>query len=232
MAITDNLKMIANNVPQVYDAGIVAGRESEYDTFWDSFQQKGALKDHTYLFSGKGWNDVTFRPKYNFVVTSQYDAQSMFYNCGITDLKAIMDECGVAFDFSQSTGARGVFAEARSITAIPALDLSTCKTIYCLFINCHGLKSVEKLVLSSLCTDFSGAFDGCKALEDITIEGTIARNLDIGDCTALTHDSIMSFINCLADTSTTRTLTLGTTNLGKLTDAEKAIATEKGWTLA
>lgn len=28
------------------------------------------------------------------------------------------------------------------------------------------------------------------------------------------------------------TLTLGTTNLGKLTDSEKAIATEKGWTLA
>ena len=42
-------------------------------------------------------------------------------------------------------------------------------------------------------------------------------------------------INALVDysgTTTTRTLKIGTTNLNKLTDEEKAIATEKGWTLA
>jgi hypothetical protein len=47
----------------------------------------------------------------------------------------------------------------------------------------------------------------------------------------------MSIINTLNDYSTyTGTtvfkVTLGSTNLAKLTDAEKAIATEKGWTLA
>jgi hypothetical protein len=45
----------------------------------------------------------------------------------------------------------------------------------------------------------------------------------------------MNVINILKDYSgsgTTYTLTLGSTNLAKLTDAEKAIATEKGWTLA
>lgn len=35
-----------------------------------------------------------------------------------------------------------------------------------------------------------------------------------------------------ATTTATRTLTLGATNLGKLTDLEKAEATQKGWTLA
>ena len=46
----------------------------------------------------------------------------------------------------------------------------------------------------------------------------------------------MSIINCLKDYSTdtsgtSHTVTLGTTNLAKLTDEQKAIATEKGWSL-
>ena len=46
---------------------------------------------------------------------------------------------------------------------------------------------------------------------------------------------ILSILNCLKDykdSGTTYTVTLGATNLAKLTDAEKAIATQKGWTLA
>ena len=46
------------------------------------------------------------------------------------------------------------------------------------------------------------------------------------------HDSLMSIINNLATVTTTQTLTLGSTNLAKLSSEEKAIATNKGWTLA
>jgi hypothetical protein len=43
----------------------------------------------------------------------------------------------------------------------------------------------------------------------------------------------MSIINALQKkTSGTWTVTLGTTNLNKLDTNEKAIATDKGWTLA
>lgn len=58
-------------------------------------------------------------------------------------------------------------------------------------------------------------------------------DLDLSRCSNLTHDSLMNVINEAADvTSSPKTLTLGTTNLNKLTDDEKAIATNKGWTLA
>ena len=49
--------------------------------------------------------------------------------------------------------------------------------------------------------------------------------------TALTHDSLMSIINNLATVTTTQTLTLGSTNLAKLSSEEKAIAINKGWTV-
>lgn len=42
----------------------------------------------------------------------------------------------------------------------------------------------------------------------------------------------MVVINGLQTVTTKPTLTLGTTNLAKLTDEEKKVATDKGWTLA
>ena len=48
----------------------------------------------------------------------------------------------------------------------------------------------------------------------------------------LTHDSIMVVINGLQTVTTTQRLALGSKNLAKLTEAEKKIATDKGWTLA
>ena len=58
--------------------------------------------------------------------------------------------------------------------------------------------------------------------------------LNLSKCVNLTHDSIMNVIRGLADLTgqTSVTLTLGATNLAKLTDEEKAIATSKNWTLA
>ena len=42
----------------------------------------------------------------------------------------------------------------------------------------------------------------------------------------------MVVINGLQTVTSSQALTLGSTNLAKLTDAEKKVATDKGWTLA
>lgn len=73
------------------------------------------------------------------------------------------------------------------------------------------------------------AFRYANNLKNITIVGEIPFSTRFNDC-PLTHDSLMSIINALKS-GVTQTLTLGTDNLAKLTDTEKAIATEKGWTL-
>jgi len=47
----------------------------------------------------------------------------------------------------------------------------------------------------------------------------------------LTHESLINVLNVIGTVSTAKTLQLGTVNLNKLTAEEKAVATNKGWTL-
>ena len=60
--------------------------------------------------------------------------------------------------------------------------------------------------------------------------------LDISHLTQLEHSSLLLIINGLYDyvgagSSGTRYIKLGATNLAKLSDEDKAIATNKGWTI-
>jgi hypothetical protein len=102
------------------------------------------------------------------------------------------------------------------------------------FYNCKQLVSIEKMILSNAAS-FQNTFAYCTELQNLTIEGVIGKTgFNVSNSTKLTHDSLMSIINALETktSGTTGTVTLGATNLAKLTDAEKAIATQKGWTLA
>lgn len=99
-----------------------------------------------------------------------------------------------------------------------------------IFDKASKLKTIVLLTVKEE-TKFTSAFGGCTSLENLTIGGTIGQNIDLSPC-PLTHDSLMSVIEHLGTVSATRTLTFGTANLAKLTDAEKAIATQKGWELA
>ena len=75
-------------------------------------------------------------------------------------------------------------------------------------------------------------FSYCYNLETIHIIN-INANLDIHYSTKFTREALLEIIgNLKAQTSGTKTLTMGSDNLAKLTDEDKAIATNKGWTLA
>lgn len=129
------------------------------------------------------------------------------------------------------------FYSCASLQKIGELITPKAVSFFCCFQNCTKLHTIEGIDLSSA-KNVNNMFSYCSALENITFNGVIKiSGLNLSPCTALTHDSLMSAINALYDWASeggtsTYTLTLGSTNLGKLTDAEKAIATQKGWTLA
>lgn len=72
----------------------------------------------------------------------------------------------------------------------------------------------------------------------LTFENTIITAIDgnsrLYDGTQLTVESLLSLLNALKDysgTGTTKSLRLSSASIGKLTDAQKAIAINKGWTI-
>lgn len=129
-----------------------------------------------------------------------------------------------------------MFRNCSSLTSIPQLDASNVTSMNSMFLYCKNLTSVPKLDATSL-TSASNMFGSNHSpLDKFTDFGGLTGlkiDLDLSSCPNLTKESLLNVFNEAADvTSSPKTLTLGTTNLNKLTDAEKAIATNKGWVLS
>lgn len=80
-------------------------------------------------------------------------------------------------------------------------------------------------------TSMSGMFSNCNSLKSILMTG-MKESFSISASTEFEESDLVTILNNLATVTSTKTLTMGSTNLAKLTDDEKAIATNKGWTLA
>lgn len=224
--------------------GIEQGKQAEYDAFWDAFQKNGTLDKYQFVFAGNDmydngvWNDTNFKPKYDIILGYGYSGEKVFYGCGVSNIAETLERLGVKFDTTNCGHMYQMFQNTAT-SRIPELNCTNAHTyastygLYYTFAN-SKVKTIDKLIVPEN-LKYEGTFNGCSNLENITFEGVIGNNISFKDCKNLTHTSLMNIINHLKDfsgTTTTRTLTLGTTNLAKLTDTEKAIATNKGWTLA
>ncbi len=254
MALTDKLTAIANAVraklgtEQTYtlselsenvDTVYRKGKQTQTDAFWESAQKTsaGALRtDYSYAFAGAMWNDETYLPKYNIAPSNC--SNMFFHNYEIhSPFKcSAYPNAPITIDTSSSTSFDRFIYDC-VVKAVPTINTTAATRLSSAFSYAVGLETIDKLILKSDGSQtFSSVFQGTTTLENIVIEGTIGQNgFDVSPCTKLTHDSLLSIINALKDysgTTTAKTVTLGATNLAKLTDAEKATATEKGWTLS
>ena len=254
MALTDKLTAIANAVraklgtEQTYtlselsenvDTVYQKGKQTQTDAFWESAQKTsaGALRtDYSYAFAGAMWNDETYLPKYNIAPSNC--SNMFFHNYEIhSPFKcSAYPNAPITIDTSSSTSFDRFIYDC-VVKAVPTINTTAATRLSSAFSYAVGLETIDKLILKSDGSQtFSSVFQGTTTLENIVIEGTIGQNgFDVSPCTKLTHDSLLSIINALKDysgTTTAKTVTLGATNLANLTDAEKAPATEKGWTLS
>ena len=127
----------------------------------------------------------------------------MFYDCESLITAPEMDTSNVCGDKGI-----GTFIYCSSLATIPEYDFRNFTTTDKCFYACGSLTNVGGFVGLKVSTDFSSS-------------------------SLFTHDSLMNIINKVADVNKNpQTLTFGATNLAKLTDEEKAVATNKGWTLA
>ena len=195
----------AEKVEQVYDAG----RQAEYDAFWDAYQENGNRIDYSNAFSGSGWTRETFKPKYD--IPARSNLYMFFYSSGIEgDLDEILREVGITFN-TLAGSSNYAFANTK-FTALGEVDLSgTRNNGGQMFANNKYLKTIRKLIFAETTILAINAFTEASALENITIEGTIACDIDLHWSTLLTEESITNIINHLSDTTSGKTLTLSAT---------------------
>lgn len=166
--IAEKLTTIADNQQKVYDAG----KEAEYNEFWDNFQLNGVRRGYAYAFYSS-WNDSYYNPKYPIITEEQTQrARYMYYFCGITDTKVPIEING-----------RGTITEEA------------------IFSNCKRLKTIRELYINNYGGAYTDWFKECTSLENITIKGKIKNNgFDIHWSTKLTAESIYSIISALSST--------------------------------
>ena len=157
----------------------------------------------------------------------------MFYeNAGLTNINIPTS--------LKNVGSRG-FYNCSSLTSIILPEGVTVIGTN-VFYGCTSLKTVY--LPSSITTAINNCltatsssyylFHNCTALEDVQLGQNWNMSLRLNVSNNLTVNSMVAMFNSLKDLTgdTAKTLTLGSTNLAKLTDEQKAIATNKNWTLA
>lgn len=149
-------------------------------------------------------------------------------------------------DTSHGTNFESMFRSCSKLTTIPELDTSQGTNFSQTFNTCTLLSTLPELDFSSA-QSITNMLVACSSLKDFgglknlglnfnVSAGSGVYNLNLASANKLTHDSLMNVINDLYDIasrgSNPQKLTLGATNLAKLSAAEIAIATNKGWTVS
>ena len=208
-------------------AGEVSGEEWAKRHFWIMYQNSGARETYTYAFSYT-WDDYHFKPLFDI---NAKNVPGMFRECKITDLKGIIEKQGIEFNILASD--ISYFARLSTITRVPEIgkDLINMSNA---FSNCSNLVSIDKLNTSKTAEcNCNNAFTGCPKLEYVEFnEKFNPTSLNLSSAPKIKKECIVSLFNNLTTIKNSKVITLGTTNLNKLTETEKAIATQKGWTLA
>lgn len=153
-------------------------------------------------------------------------AQYLFYNYRGTSVDGLIQYS----DTENVTNMSSMFVNCSKLTSVPLLDTSNVTNMSYMFNFCSSLTSIPSLDTSGV-TDMQGMFANCSNLKSILMTN-IGASFSINSSTKFEREDLLVILNNLKTVTSSKTLTMGATNLAKLTDEDKLIATNKGWTLA
>lgn len=208
MSVAEKLQTIADNQSKVYDAGKTVGKKLWSDNFWDMFfsgrNRPARLYDFSYAFYN--FPEECFYPTMGSQGTISNKikpgfATSMFENFnggGVAfDLTARLEECGVTLDFSTCKYMDSTFKNAY-VTTIPLVDCTAATSLDNTFRSCLAKTIAIKVKAANT---YTGTFDMCSRLVNLTVEGEIGQGGLCLDACPLSKESIISVINALSDTT-------------------------------
>ena len=202
------------------------GMQTEYDRFWDAYQNYGKRAIYSCAFAFDYWNDKTFKPKYDIAITDGY---MMFRDCKVSDLTKALENSGVVFDTTKMETAQYLFY-ASYVKRAPVIYMThgyftQSARLYAsqFMFNSGALQTIDKLVVNNEGTTLfnSSMFQNASNLANIAFEGVIGCSINL-QWSPLTKASIINIIEHLSTTVTGQTLTL------KLSAVNTAFETSSG----
>lgn len=196
-----------------------------------SLVDKVALVDST-----SGMNQIRngyqlFRGNTTMSVFPEFDTasfDSMYQMCyGCTALERVP-----TLDTSNVANMMYAFYGCTNLQEIGGLDTSRITSASEMFHGCKNLRKIGgRLDFSKVTSKIDTTFVSCAELEEVAFTGTIGVDIAMNGCPKLTVESLVFLLNALSDTGNGKTCNIGAKNLAKLNAIQKAIATDKGWTL-
>lgn len=189
---------------------------------------EGFTKDT--ISSNQSNPDFVYCPMFD--TSSITDMNFMFSNC--SNLKSIP-----LLDTGSATSMNYMFQNCSNLQSIPQLDTSSVTSMNNMFDGCSKLQSIPLLDAGSITgTTTPFGFGNFSKLTDLggfkDLKVSWSSNF-LDKVPNATVESLMNVINNLYDLTANglsgQKVKFGTKNLNKLTDEQKAVATNKGWTL-
>lgn len=168
----------------------------------------------------------------------KYSTDSWFAYCSkLTEIKGVEN-----WFLPKVTSLYYLFYNCSSLTSLNLSNwgISSVTNINSTFYECKKLVSLDISSWNLVnVNNASSVFYNCNELTNLQFGYDMKCSFGLSYSTKLTVTSLLSVLNGLYDftgngetpTSTQGRLTLGSTNFAKLTDEQKAIATNKGWVL-
>lgn len=196
MSIADKFTTIAENTPKVYDAG----KNAEYDRFWDCFLLPFSGGAFAYTFADKGWNNETLNIPLKYLPLKPTSTNYSFRGCAATIIPSM--------DFNNCENLNYTYAYARSATTIGTVILRADGTnvFTSSFYYCEALVDIT----------FEGVINS-------NIAFTQSSNLS-----SKSVDNITEHLADLTGISA-KNITFNKSVVAKLTDTQRAAIQNKNW---
>ena len=169
----------------------------------------------------------------NFNTAKVTDMSGMFHGIKPTELDLS------SFNTSQVTDMSEMFGWCSNIVSLDLshFNVSNVTSMRNMFDYCGKLISlnISNWIMSNV-TDVYEMFNATSLIETIVCDGLKLPDIDLSyislnSCPKLTVDSIVGLLNALPQSTHNRSFQIGQTNIDKLSEEQKAIATNKNWRL-
>lgn len=143
------------------------------------------------------------------------------------------------FNTSKVTNMYAMFSSSKSLTRLDVSNFDTSNVLSFGHVFAYWSGVDKELNISGLnlskCTSMDGTFKSSEfkviSSDGLRLPDIDMSNIGLNYSTALTVESIVGLLNALPQSDKGYSFQIGDVNIAKLTDEQKAIATNKGWTL-